>query len=129
MRFAIFLCVALVSVRAVADDDTTAVSVGRVIYSQTCIACHGTNGKGAIPGVADLTKGDGALSKPDEALLNSITEGFQSPGSALAMPPRGGNPTLTEEDVEAVLAYLRAEFGRTNTPHRRRTGSRTKESG
>ena len=112
MRFAIFLCVALVSVQVVADADTTAVSVGRMIYSQTCIACHGTNGKGAIPGVADLTKGDGALSKPDGALLDSITGGFQSPGSALAMPPNGGNPKLTQEDVKAVLAYLRAEFGR-----------------
>ncbi len=112
MRFAIFLCVALVSVWAAADTNPPAVNAGQAIYSQTCIACHGTNGKGAIPGVADLTKRDGALSKPDEALLNNITEGFQSPGSALAMPPRGGNPTLTEEDVEAVIEYLRAEFGR-----------------
>ncbi|MCZ6854404.1 MAG: c-type cytochrome [Gammaproteobacteria bacterium] len=111
MRFAIMLGLALISVWAVADDDT-AVTAGQAIYSQTCIACHGANGKGAIPGVADLTKGDGALSKPDETLLNSITEGFQSPGSALAMPPNGGNPTLAEEDVKAVLAYLRAAFGR-----------------
>ena len=59
-----------------------------------------------------MTDTDGALAKPDEELLKSITEGFQSPGSALAMPPNGGNPTLTEEDVEAVLAYLRSEFGR-----------------
>ncbi len=112
MRFAIILGLALTSVWAAADTHPPAVNAGQAIYSQTCIACHGANGKGAIPGVADLTKGDGALSKPDAALLNSITDGFQRPGSALAMPPRGGNPTLTEEDVEAVLAYLRAEFGR-----------------
>ena len=112
IRFAILLCMALVSVWAAADTNPPAVNAGQAIYSQTCIACHGANGKGAIPGVADLTNVEGALSKPDEALLNSITEGFQSPGSALAMPPRGGNPTLTEEDVKAVLAYLRAEFGR-----------------
>ena len=111
MRFAIMLGLALISAWAVADDDTSDVTAGRTIYSQTCIACHGANGKGAIPGGADLTKGGGALSKPDEALLNSIIDGFQSPGSALAMPPNGGNPTLTQEDVKAVLAYLRAEFG------------------
>ena len=111
MRLAIFLCVALVSVWAAADTNPSAVSAGQAIYSQTCIACHGANGKGAFPGVANLTGGDGALVKADEELLKSITDGFQSPGSALAMPANGGNPTLTEEDVKAVLAYLRAEFG------------------
>ncbi len=117
MRFAIMLGLALISAWAVADDDTSDVTAGRTIYSQTCIACHGANGKGAIPGVADLTNVEGALSKPDEELMNSITDGFQSPGSALAMPPNGGNPTLAEEDVKAVLAYLRAEFGRSGPNH------------
>ena len=112
MRFAIILGRALTSAWAAADTNSPAVNAGQAIYSQTCIACHGVNGKGAFPGVADLTKGDGALLKPNEELMNSITDGFQSPGSTLAMPPRGGNPTLTEGDVEAVLAYLRAEFGR-----------------
>ncbi len=118
MRIAILLCMALVSVWAVADDDSSAVSVGQAIYSQTCIACHGANGKGTIPGVADLTDAEGALSKPDEELLKSISEGFQSPGSMLAMPPKGGNPTLTEEGEKAVLAYLRTQFGRSGSSSR-----------
>ena len=29
----------------------------------------------------------------------------------MAMPSKGGNPALTEEDIRAVLAYLRTEFG------------------
>ena len=118
VRIAILLCIALVSVWAVANDDTHTITAGQVIYSQTCIACHGADGKGAIPGVADLTDGRGALSKPDEELLKSINEGFQSPGSVLAMPPRGGNPTLTEEGEKAVLAYLRTQFG-TSAPSSR----------
>ncbi len=111
MRIAILLCMALVSVWAVADEYAHTVTAGEAIYSQTCIACHGANGKGTIPGVADLTDKDGALSKADEELLKSISEGFQSPGSMLAMPPKGGNPTLTEEGEKAVLAYLRTQFG------------------
>ncbi len=117
MRFAILLLIALTPAWAVADDDSSAISAGQAIYSQTCVACHGANGKGAFPGVVNLTDGDGALSKPNEELLKSITEGFQSPGSALAMPANGGNPTLTEEDVKAVIAYLRAEFGRSGPNH------------
>jgi len=115
MRTAILLGMALVSLWAVADDDAHTVAAGEVIYLQTCIACHGANGKGTIPGVADLTDKDGALSKSDEELLKSISEGFQSPGSMLAMPPKGGNPTLTGEGEKAVLAYLRTRFGRSGS--------------
>lgn len=98
---------------ALADDGAdNDVEAGKAIYSQTCIACHGANGKGAIPGVADLTQSGGALAKSDEALIQSITEGMQSAGSPLAMPPKGGNPALSEADIKAVLAYLRAAFGK-----------------
>jgi len=112
MHLVIMFFLALISAWAVADDDTSAVAAGQAIYAQTCIACHGANGKGTIPGVADLTDRQGALAKPDVELLTSISEGFQSPGSMLAMPANGGNPALTEEDVSAVLAYLRTQFGR-----------------
>jgi len=101
----------LLSGQVLANEPNPEVAAGQAVYSQTCIACHGANGKSAIPGVADLTKSDGALSKSDEALIKSITEGFKSPGAALAMPAKGGNPSLTEADINAVLAYLRATFG------------------
>ncbi len=38
----------LLPVAAVADDAERALKVGESIYSQTCIACHGANGKGAL---------------------------------------------------------------------------------
>lgn len=110
MRYINLLWIMFISITALADADT--VAAGKAVYSQTCFACHGTNGKGAIPGVADLTKADGALAKSDEDLIKSITAGLQTPGAALAMPPLGGNPALSEADVKAVLAYIRAEFGK-----------------
>jgi cytochrome c5 len=39
-----------------------------------------------------------------------MTEGFQSPGSPLAMPSRGGDPGLSDADLKAVLEYMRKEF-------------------
>ena len=89
-------------------EDTAA---GKAVYSQTCIACHGADGKGTIPGVKDFSVEEGPLSKTDEELVNNIVNGFQSPGSFLAMPAKGGNPALTEDDIAAVLAFIRAEFG------------------
>lgn len=89
---------------AVADD-------GKMIYQGTCIACHGPEGEGVLPGVPDLTGGSGSLDKPDAVLLDNIIDGFQSPGSPLAMPPKGGDPTLTRKQAEHVLCYMREAFG------------------
>lgn len=101
----------VLAVGAMADEKPVDASTGKAVYSQTCVACHGANGKGTLPGVRDFTAANGPLSKTDEELMKNIAEGFQSPGAALAMPAKGGNPALSEADVKAVLAYLRSAFG------------------
>ncbi len=88
------------------------VAAGQAIYSMTCIACHGANGKGMIPGVSDFTKNDGPLAKSDEELVKSISEGLATPGAALTMPAKGGIPSLTDGDILSLVAYLRSEFGK-----------------
>ncbi len=93
---------------------------GGELYSQTCIACHSANGEGAFEGVPNLMIVSGRLSKPDEILLANMINGFQSAGSPMAMPPRGGNPDLTDQDLAHVLAYLRTQFEeRTGDPERK----------
>lgn len=84
---------------------------GKAIFNQTCVSCHGADGKGAFAGVPDLTHPGGRLSKPDDVLLNHMANGFQSPGSPMAMPPRGGNANLSDDDLREVLKYLREAFG------------------
>ncbi|WP_018079099.1 c-type cytochrome [Thiobacillus denitrificans] len=83
---------------------------GAMVFNGTCIACHGSDGFGSLPGVPDLTGRTGLLSQDDAVLLKRMTEGFQSPGSPMAMPPRGGDPALTDADLKAVLRYMRKEF-------------------
>jgi len=85
---------------------------GQEIFNGTCIACHGANGKGVLPGVPDFTEKGGRLSKSDAELISHITNGFQSPGSPMAMPPKGGNASLNGADIKAVLAYIRKSFGK-----------------
>ena len=85
---------------------------GKETYDKTCIACHGGEGKGAFPGTPDFTSGDGVLTKSDEVLVDHIITGFQSPGSPMAMPPKGGNPNLSTTDVSVVLKYIRKTFGK-----------------
>jgi cytochrome c5 len=83
---------------------------GGVIYDRSCVACHGADGTGAILGAPDLTRAKGPLAKPDRVLLKHIKDGFQSPGSSAAMPPKGGNPDLTDSDIRAVIQYMRQAF-------------------
>lgn len=83
---------------------------GRDLYEGTCIACHGADGKGAFDGIPDLTGSDGRLAKPDDLLFEHMRDGFQSEGSFMAMPSKGGNPDLSDQDLVDLLAYLRKEF-------------------
>ncbi len=100
-----FISLALFDSVAIADD-------GEVIYQQTCIACHSANGKGVIPGTPDLTDTEGVLAKSDEELIANIINGYQTPGSPMAMPPKGGNPNLSEQDIRDVVEYMRVKFGK-----------------
>lgn len=99
-------CAALVSLSATASE----LNHGQLVYNGTCIACHGSDGTGSLPGIPDLTGKTGLLSQDDAVLLGRMADGFQSPGSSMAMPPKGGNPALTDADLKAVLKYMRNEF-------------------
>ncbi|BFM18883.1 hypothetical protein R50073_50660 (plasmid) [Maricurvus nonylphenolicus] len=80
---------------------------GKQIYENNCLACHGANGKGSIPGVPDFTDRKGRLLKGDSELLSNIITGIQSPGSSMPMPPRGGNSQLSDADLNAALKYIK----------------------
>ncbi len=87
-------------------------ATGKEMYDKTCVACHGASGEGTFPGAPDFTDSSGVLLKSDSVLIDHISNGFQSEGSPMAMPPKGGNPNLSENGIKAVLAYIRETFGR-----------------
>ena len=89
--------------------DSASIS-GKQIYESNCLACHGANGKGSIPGVPDFNEKNGRLSKSDSELLSNIITGIQSPGSSMPMPPRGGNSQLSDTNLNAALKYIKASF-------------------
>lgn len=41
-------------------------SDGKAIYNQTCISCHGADGKGTLPGAPDFTLLKGPLAQSDD---------------------------------------------------------------
>jgi mono/diheme cytochrome c family protein len=86
-------------------------NAGEEIYNGTCVACHGEDGRGVLPGMPDFTKKGGVLSKPHSALAKHIEEGFESGTAPVAMPPRGGDPGLSDQDINDVHSYLHVTFG------------------
>ena len=92
------------------QSQVLAADSGKQVYEKTCIVCHGDDGTGAMPGVHDITGKNGPLAQTDAILRKHVMEGFQSPGSPMGMPPKGGNPELTDQQLRDVLKYLRRTF-------------------
>ncbi|MBL4799436.1 MAG: c-type cytochrome [Oleispira sp.] len=88
-------------------DNTITAQSGKEIYQTNCVACHGVDGKGTIPGVPDFTDKNGRLLKSNDELLNNIISGFQTPGNSMSMPPRGGNSQLSDDDLNSALQYIK----------------------
>lgn len=84
---------------------------GKAIYAKACASCHGANGRGVLRGVPDFTKKGGVMTKSHAVLEDHILRGFKSPNSKVAMPPRGGKPGLTDQDMKDAHAYLHKAFG------------------
>ncbi len=99
-----------VTVAAGSEDEGNHRS-GEEAYGQVCVACHSADGKGSVPGAPDFTDPDGPMAQSDSILLDHIRNGFKSPNSPMAMPPRGGDPNLSQAEMEAVLEYMRDSFG------------------
>jgi mono/diheme cytochrome c family protein len=79
---------------------------GEQVYIGSCMVCHGDDGSGGMPGVPDLAENK-TLSDGDEVLLiTRIKEGIATPGAPVSMPPNGGNPDLTEQQLKLALEYI-----------------------
>ncbi len=84
---------------------------GARIYVGSCASCHGTDGRGAVPGAPDFTIPGGVLDQTDTLLEQRITQGYSTPNVPLAMPPKGGNPGLSAIEIRQVLRYMHHAFG------------------
>lgn len=86
------------------------VAQGSAVFHQTCIACHGANGKGMLPGMPDFNDPHGVLTLPETVLEKRITDGYHGGNAPIAMPPKGGDANLTQNEIKDVIAYLRTTF-------------------
>jgi disulfide bond formation protein DsbB len=99
-----------------ANEDAAAVaagdaSAGEKVFNQSCIACHGEGGVGVTGLGKDMTTSEFIAGQSDEELLAFVKQGRDPSDPAnttgVAMPPKGGNPALNDEQLLDVIAYIR----------------------
>lgn len=83
--------------------DTEANSIGRRLFANNCVMCHGSDGRGA-QGFPNLSDGDWLYGGSFEQILASIRH-----GRAGVMPPMGA--ALGEEGLRNVVAYVQQLSG------------------
>src|SRR6266446_648279 len=76
---------------------------GQQVYQTTCVACHGAGIAGA-PKLGDKSQWAKHIAKGRDTLYTSAVNGVQ--GSAGAMPPKGGNPAMSNAEVRAAVDYM-----------------------
>ncbi|MBK9126612.1 MAG: cytochrome c [Phycisphaerales bacterium] len=84
---------------------------GRTLYMNTCATCHGVTGEGVVGSGRDLRGNVFVAGLDDAKLVDFLKVGRQpwDPANTtnVQMPPRGGNPTLSDDDLRDIAAYLR----------------------
>jgi cytochrome c oxidase cbb3-type subunit 2 len=72
---------------------------GEAVYTLACVVCHSTGVAGA-PKTGDATAWEPRLAKGIDGLVQSAINGLG------AMPPRGGNASLSDEQVRAAIEFM-----------------------
>ena len=80
-------------------DAAQAVLTGKMIVTQTCMGCHGTGMMGA-PRIGHEAEWAPRAARGFSTLFNAAVYGVN------AMPPRGGNPALSDEELKRAVSYL-----------------------
>jgi len=74
-------------------------AAGKEIYDASCAMCHNSDAMGA-PKPGDKAAWEPRLAKGMDTVMKNTIEGFNT------MPARGGNPSLTDEQLRSAVDYM-----------------------
>ena len=77
---------------------------GADVYQAVCFACHFTGAAGA-PKIGDKAAWDARAATGVDSLVSVVISGKG------AMPPRGGNPATSDEEIHAAVVHMLNEMG------------------
>lgn len=93
-------------------EDPAVVATGQQLYAETCTVCHGPNAEGVANLGPSLLESEVLFDRDDAEALAFIRAGVSTTDpnntTGLVMPPSGGRPDYSDEQILAVVAYLRS---------------------
>jgi cytochrome c5 len=89
---------------APAAAPAAAEQTGEQIYNTTCMACHTTGAAGA-PKLDEKDVWTDRAAQGLEVLVQNAVNGKN------AMPPKGGNTSLSDEDIKRAVEYMLTQAG------------------
>ena len=92
---------------------------GRHVYVKQCAVCHGDEGKGRPPTYPPLADNQSIVMASPVNAIRMVLNGGYPPGTSKNPRPHGMPPfaqVLKDDDVAAVLTYIRVAWGNTGTP-------------
>jgi disulfide bond formation protein DsbB len=97
---------------AAAEDALTGdAAAGDPLFQSTCSACHGPDAKGMPNLGKDMTGSAFIADSSDAELLDFVKVGrsVSDPANTtnVDMPPKGGNPALSDQDLADIIAFIR----------------------
>ena len=91
-----------------APGDTTH---GKMVFTTTCSTCHGVDGTGVKGLGKDLVHSEFVKKSSEADLVKMVNVGrpVNDPlnTTKIAMPPKGGNLALSDQDVRDAVAFVK----------------------
>ena len=84
---------------------------GKAVYDGLCFTCHAQGIAGA-PKMGDMAAWEARVEKGRDVNVSNVINGYT--GSTGVMPPKGGNPSLSDEEIAAAVDYMLATVGAGN---------------
>jgi len=91
------------AVEAAAPTVADAGAKGKEIYDGVCFVCH-TPGAAGAPKLGDAAEWAKRVALGNDTLYDHAINGYM--GQAGMMPPKGGRPDISDDDVKAAVDYM-----------------------
>ena len=92
-------------------EEAKYIASGQKLFANSCVSCHGKDAHG-MPGLGkSLVKSEFFAKLSDDDALAFVKKGRSTSDplntTKVDMPPKGGNPALSDDDILDIISYLR----------------------